>query len=37
MPEIISMYERIAVLHQGGLAGILDRKEVTKEKLIKQK
>jgi ABC-type sugar transport system ATPase subunit len=34
MPEIISMYERIAVLHQGELAGILNREEVTIEKLI---
>jgi ABC-type sugar transport system ATPase subunit len=37
MPEIISMDERIVVLHQGELAGILNQKEVTKEKLIKQK
>ena len=34
MPEIISMSDRIAVLHEGELAGILKRDEVTKEKLI---
>lgn len=34
MPEIISMSDRIAVLHEGELAGILNREEVTKEKLI---
>lgn len=34
MLEIISMSERIAVSHQGELAGILNREEVTKERLI---
>ena len=34
MPEIISVSDRIAVLHEGELAGILNREEVTKEKLI---
>ena len=34
MSEIISMSGRIAVLHQGELAAILNREEVTKEKLI---
>jgi ribose transport system ATP-binding protein len=34
MPEIISISDRIAVLHEGELAGILNREEVTKEKLI---
>ena len=28
------MSDRIAVLHEGELAGILNREEVTKEKLI---
>ena len=34
LPEIISMCDRIAVLHEGELAGILKIEEVTKEKLI---
>lgn len=34
MPEIISMSDRIAVLHEGELAGILNRAEVSEEKLI---
>lgn len=34
MPEIISLSDRIAVLHEGELEGILNRDEVTKEKLI---
>ena len=32
--EIISVSDRIAVLHEGHLAGIFDRQEVTEEKLI---
>lgn len=34
MPEIISVSDRIAVLHEGKLAGILNREEFTKENLI---
>ena len=34
MPEILSMSDRIAVLHEGELAGILNREEFSKEKLI---
>jgi ribose transport system ATP-binding protein len=34
IPEIISMSDRIAVLHEGELAGIFRCQEVTKEKLI---
>jgi ribose transport system ATP-binding protein len=34
LPEIISVSDRIAVLHEGELAGILKREEVTEEKLI---
>jgi ABC-type sugar transport system ATPase subunit len=34
IPEIISMCDRIAVLHEGELAGILKRDEATGEKLI---
>ncbi len=34
MPEIISLSDRIAVLHEGELAGILNSAEITKEKLI---
>jgi len=34
LPEIISVSDRIAVLHEGQLAGILKREDVTEEKLI---
>lgn len=34
MSELISLSDRIAVLHEGQLAGILKREEVTEEKLI---
>jgi ABC-type sugar transport system ATPase subunit len=34
MPEIMSISDRIAVLHEGQLAGLFKRKEVTEEKLI---
>ncbi len=34
LPEILSMSDRIAVLHRGALAGILDRKEATQEKVL---
>jgi ABC-type sugar transport system ATPase subunit len=34
IPEIISVSDRIAVMHEGTLAGILDKKEATEDKLI---
>jgi len=34
MPEIISVSDRIAVLHEGELAGIFNREDVSEEKLI---
>jgi ribose transport system ATP-binding protein len=34
IPEIMFVSDRIAVLHEGQLAGILRREEVTEEKLI---
>lgn len=34
MPEIMSVSDRVAVLHEGQLAGIYDREDVTEEKLI---
>jgi ABC-type sugar transport system ATPase subunit len=34
MPEIMSISDRIAVLHEGRLAGLFQREEVTEEKLI---
>jgi ABC-type sugar transport system ATPase subunit len=34
IPEIISVSDRIAVLHEGSLAGILTREEATEKKLI---
>ena len=34
LPEIMSVSDRIAVMHEGRLAGILKREEVTEEKLI---
>jgi ABC-type sugar transport system ATPase subunit len=34
IPEIMSVADRIAILHEGRLAGILKREEVTEKKLI---
>ena len=34
IPEIMSLSDRIAVMHEGQLAGILNRDEVTEKKLI---
>jgi ABC-type sugar transport system ATPase subunit len=34
IPEIMTVSDRIAVLHEGRLAGILNREEVTEKKLI---
>ncbi len=34
MPEIMSVSDRIAVFHEGQMAGIFTRKEVTEDKLI---
>ena len=34
MPEILSISDRIAVLHEGKLAGIINRDDATEEKLI---
>ncbi len=34
LPEILGMSDRIMVMHEGGLAGILDRTEATQEKIM---
>ena len=34
LPEILAMSDRIAVMHGGTIAGILDRKEATQEKVL---
>ena len=34
MPEILSVSDRIAVMHEGKQAGILSREDATEEKLI---
>ncbi len=34
MPEIIAVSDRIAVLHEGSLAAVFERSDVTREKLI---
>jgi rhamnose transport system ATP-binding protein len=34
MPEILGMSDRIAVMHAGRIAGVLERKEATQEKLL---
>lgn len=35
MPEVLSMSHRVAVISQGRINGILDRKEATQEKIMK--
>ena len=34
LPEILGMSDRIAVMHAGAIAGILDRQEATQEKIL---
>ncbi len=34
MPELLGMSDRILVIHQGGIAGILNRQEATQEKIL---
>ncbi len=34
LPEILSMSDRVMVIHQGGIAGILDRSEATQESIM---
>lgn len=34
LPEILGMSDRIAVMHAGAIAGILDRSEATQEKIL---
>jgi rhamnose transport system ATP-binding protein len=34
LPEVLGMSDRVAVLHQGRLAGLLDRKDATQEKIL---
>ena len=34
MPEILAMCDRIGVMHEGSLVGILDREEATQEKML---
>ncbi len=34
MPEVLGMSDRIIVMHEGRLAGILNRKEATQEKIL---
>ena len=31
MPEVLGMSDRVMVMHEGGLMGILDRAEATQE------
>jgi ABC-type sugar transport system ATPase subunit len=35
LPEVMGMSDRIAVMHNGHLTGILDRDEATQEKIMK--
>jgi rhamnose transport system ATP-binding protein len=34
LPEILGMSDRIAVMHQGGIVGMLERREATQEKIL---
>jgi rhamnose transport system ATP-binding protein len=34
LPEVLGMSDRVAVLHRGRLAGVLDRSEATQEKVL---
>ena len=34
LPEVIGMSDRVAVIHEGTLAGILARENLTQEKII---
>ncbi len=34
LPEILGMSDRIAVMHQGTIAGILSREEATQQKIL---
>jgi ABC-type sugar transport system ATPase subunit len=34
LPEILGMSDRIVVMHDGTVAGILDRAEATQEKVL---
>jgi ABC-type sugar transport system ATPase subunit len=34
MPEILGMADRIVVIRQGSISGILDRNEATEEKIM---
>ena len=35
MPEVIKMSDRVAVMHEGRITGILDHEELTQEQVIK--
>ncbi|MDD4793456.1 MAG: D-xylose ABC transporter ATP-binding protein, partial [Firmicutes bacterium] len=35
LPEVLAMSDRIAVMREGRLTGILDREEATQEKIMK--
>ena len=34
MPEVLAMSDRIVVMHEGRIAGILDRDEATQERIM---
>jgi ABC-type sugar transport system ATPase subunit len=34
LPEILGMSDRIAVMHQGTIAGVLSREEATQQKIL---
>jgi len=34
MPEVLAMSDRIAVMHDGGIAGVLSRQEVTQQRIL---
>ena len=34
MPEILGMSDRVVVMHEGSIAGVLDREEATQEKIM---
>jgi ABC-type sugar transport system ATPase subunit len=34
LPEILGLSDRIMVLHEGSITGILDRSEATQEKVL---
>jgi ribose transport system ATP-binding protein len=35
MEEVIGVSDRVAVMHEGGIAGLLDRHQVTEENVLR--